>query len=1037
MGPAENKSVVLGIDLGPNSIGWALVKKGRANPRLIDSGVRVFEAGLSSIEQDGKGKSRNLERRLARQTRRLLERRSRRMLNLAHALQRTGLLPPGNIEEPAEKYDYFLKLDRQLDSPYILRARALDKKLQPYELGRALYHLGQRRGFLSTRKSPPKSQDDEGKINADINILHSQMHETGARTLGELFATLQADHIRVRERYTSRAMYQDEFSLIWGTQAQFHADKLTEELRREIHRIIFHQRPLKTQKHLVGACELEIGKRRAPWALLAAQGFRYLQLVNNLRIVDESTGEVIEIDDESREALVKHLETEGDLTFPKMRRILGLKRTVKFNLELGGEKRIPGNRTTAKLIAIFGFDGWQALSNRDRDTIVEDIRSIVKDETLKRRAMRVWDLGEEAADRLGKLRLEDGYCRYSQEALEKLLPLLKKGTPLQTAIKERFPERWERAAKPHDLLPPVNAGDLPELRNPIVERALTELRRVVNAIVKHYGKPAEIHIELARELRSTAKQRERIWRQMRANERARERAAQKILGEVGIENPKRSDILKILLAEECNWQCPYTGRQVTPTSLFGDEPQLDIEHIIPFDRCLDDSYMNKTLCQAEENRTVKHHQSPFEAYHTTNKWDEIIQRVSKFKGNARREKLRRFRMDKKGLREFIDGFTSRQLNDTRWAAKWAKRYLGLLYGGADADGIDASGKRRVQATTGPITAYLRNEWGLNAVLGNGPGKSRDDHRHHAVDAVIVALTAPRTVKQLNDAAKRTGQTGRRLFDRVEAPWPGFLTEVSDKVNAVVTSHRLSKRVRGPLHAETFYGKPRQDERGRQYVHQRIHIPDLKAKDVDMIVDPAVRQAIRKKVDDLGGDPARAFADRQNYPTLETPDGRPVPIRRVRVRRNMEAAFKVAQGVRTRFVQSSANHHMEIVAQLDEKGNEVKWEGHVVTMYESYRRLSAGEPVIRRQFGTNKRFKFSLACGEVIELDGLTADNARSLYVVRTVPQSRQIRFVPINDARKLAAIPKKGQTAYPETLRNRGCRKMLVAPLGEIQCACD
>jgi len=1031
---AKNNAAILGIDLGPNSIGWALLKKNKAKPGLIGTGVRVFEAGLASLEQDGKGKSRNVERRMARQTRRLLERRSRRMLNLAHALQRAKLLPPGEIDDPAEKYDYFLKLDQGCESPYVLRARALDEELKPYEFGRALYHLGQRKGFLSSRKSPPKKEEDEGKIKADIKALQSQISETGARTLGELLAKLQSEQVRVRERYTSRAMYENEFELIWNTQAKFQPGLLTENLKQEIHHIIFYQRPLKSQKHLIGKCELETGKRRAPWALLPVQRFRYLQRINDLRAIDESTGELMEIGDEGRATLIKYADTQGDLTFPRMRKILGLKRTVKFNLELGGEKRIPGNRTAAKLIAIFGLNRWQSLSDNERDAIIVDIRSIVKDDPLKRRAMHVWGLDEEAANLLLKLHLEDGYCNFSRQAIEKLLPLLEKGIPLQTAIKECYPEKWDRSDQPHDLLPPVNSGELPELRNPIVERTLTELRRVVNSIVTRYGLPQEIHIELGRELRSSAKQRATAWKRMRANERARKNAAQKILDEVGIENPKRADILKILLAEECNWQCPYTGKQITPPALFGDHPQFDIEHIIPFDRCLDNSYMNKTLCLSEENRSVKHSRTPYEAYHNSDKWDEIKRRVSQFKDDARREKLRRFRMDKQGLREFIDGFTSRQLNDTRWASRWAKRYVGLLYGGVTADGIDATGKRRVQATTGPITAYLRNEWGLNAILGDGPGKSRDDHRHHAVDAIVTALTSPSMVKRLNDAAGRANKTGRRQFDSIEPPWPKFLTDVSELTRTLVVSHRLDKRVRGPLHAETFFGKPRKDKKGRQYVHQRMFVSDLKAKDIPMIVDPVIRQAIQGKVEQAGDDPTKVFPNRQVY-KLETTDGRRMPVRRVRIRRRLETAFNVGEGLRARFVQSSANHHMEIVSVLDDEGNEMKWEGHVVSLFDAYRRIRNGEPIVARDFGPNRRFKFSLANGEVIGLK--VAQNQRSLYVVRSVMADKRIRFVPINDARKLEKIGRKGLTAGPEILRRRGCAKALVTPLGEVRDAHD
>ena len=133
---------------------------------------------------------------------------------------------------------------------------------------------------------------------------------------------------------------------------------------------------------------------------------------------------------------------------------------------------------------------------------------------------------------------------------------------------------------------------------------LTELRKVVNLLIGRYGKPGMIRVELARELRPSAKERETRWKRMRANERERNKAAEKIAKEVKIQDPKPWDIQKVRLAEECNWRCPYTGDQISMQALFGDHPQFDVEHIIPFDRSLDDSFFNKTLCRADENRNM-------------------------------------------------------------------------------------------------------------------------------------------------------------------------------------------------------------------------------------------------------------------------------------------------------------------------------------------------------------------------------------------------------------------------------------------------
>jgi CRISPR-associated endonuclease Csn1 len=1031
------KETILGIDLGSNSIGWALCDSVDRRPvSLIKTGVRVFEAGLEEPDKGGKRKSRNVERREARLRRRQTDRRSRRLGNLARLLQRSKLLPPGNLDSPEERHQFFTAFDKTLPSPYQLRAIALAQKLSPYEIGRALYHLGQRRGFLSNRKAPAKKDEDKGVVKGKIEGLLKEIEDSGARTLGEYLCQLESQGERIRRRHTDRKkMYEVEFDLIWETQRTHHPDILTDELKKKVHHAIFRQRPLKSQKGLVGKCSLEKGRTRAPQALLCAQRFRYLQKVNDLRVIDKKTGEERGLTPEERTTLAEAFETEGDLSFKRICDLLNLKRKdFLFNLEEGGEKKIPGNRTAKALSDVFK-DRWAEFSDQTRDAIVEDMRSIVKDETQVKRGMKVWGLDEQAAEKFGHIELEEDYCNFSKKAIEKLLPFLIEGKPLAAAINEAYPGRRTEATAPLDFLPPVRSalGDPRKpIGNPIVERALTELRKIVNTVIRKYGKPDYVRIELARDIRRSAKERESAWKKMRTNEESRKKAEKKTRMRE-ISNPKPNDILKVLLAEECNWECPYTGRTICMRSLVGDNPQFDIEHIIPFHRSLDNSFFNKTLCYTEENRR-KHNRTPFEAYSGTDKWDDILERVRKFKGEAAREKFKRFTYTEDDLSKLLDSFSSQQLNDTRYAARLAKRYVGLLYGGLDDNGIDAERKLRVQATTGQVTAHVRNALGLNGILGDGPGKSRDDHRHHAVDAVAIALTEQSTIKRLSDAAKRS--TGRRLFERVEPPWETFLEDVRNETLGITVSHRVSKRVRGALHQETFYsalrkkdGKPRLDGK-KPYVHIRMPVEKLGEKDIENIVDDAVRKRVREKLKELGGAPKDAFKDESNHPFIQTKTGKKIPIHKVRVKQTLNT-FPVGSGRHVRHVQSNRNHHMEIV----EITNTGKWEGHVVSMLEAYRRLSAGEPVVKRDHGPDKKFLFSLASGEIIKLH--KEDGTHGLYVLGTVPQSKQVVFKPINDARIGKEIPKPGRTAYPETLRKWKCQKVVVTPLGEVRNAND
>ena len=194
--------------------------------------------------------------------------------------------------------------------------------------------------------------------------------------------------------------------------------------------------------------------------------------------------------------------------------------------------------------------------------------------------------------------------------------------------------------------------------------------------------------------------------------------------------------------------------------------------------------------------------------------------------------------------------------------------------------------------------------------------------------------------------------------------------------------------------------------------------------------------MQQKLSELGeSDPKKAFKDAANLPL--DPQGR--VVRRVRLKRNLEVFPIAKEEHRRRYVVLGNNHHMEIVGvgEPDEHGEHPKWEAHVVSMFEAYQRKKNKEPIVKRDWsdetekdGKPRKFLFSLAGGDTIELQ--KEEGKRELFIVRTVPQMKQVRFVPINDARRLKDIGKVGFTAYPETLRKWHCRKVAVNPIGEV-----
>ncbi len=254
-------STTLGLDLGTNSIGWALTEEGTENnPKgLVACGVRIFQEAVDAKTRTPK----NQARRAARSARKIIARRKMRKQALAAILKHVDLLPSDDCSYQA------IVANSETLNPYLLRKRGLDEKLEPYELGRILYHLCQRRGFKSNRKALDKSHED-GKIKQSITNLSKQIQDSGCRTLGEfLFNQKQKRNI-----YTDRSMYEREFELIWNKQCEFYPSILTNALKIKIHRTIFFQRDLKIQKYLVGYCSLEPQRKRAARARLEFQDFR-------------------------------------------------------------------------------------------------------------------------------------------------------------------------------------------------------------------------------------------------------------------------------------------------------------------------------------------------------------------------------------------------------------------------------------------------------------------------------------------------------------------------------------------------------------------------------------------------------------------------------------------------------------------------------------------------------------------------------------------------------------------------------------------
>ncbi len=992
---SENSArLILGIDLGVKSVGLALLDV--QQQKIIHTACRVFPAGVDGDFEGGKDESRAANRREKRLQRRQTDRRRRRQRNVYKILQQNNLLPCGPVHETLKELDQKLAktYGPHPGAPYVLRAIAVNDRLEPYELGRALYHLGQRRGFLSNRRSPVKKDEDAGKVKTEINTLAGSIQTT----LGAYLATVDPHQKRIRERYTSRKMYLDEFEAIWQAQEKHHPDALTPELKSELHEAIFHQRPLKDQSHLIGYCSLVTSEKRAPLADLHVQYFRLVERVNNLRLVNPER----KLTPEERSKLIAELNEHESKTFPQIRRLLDLPSTAKFSIEEGGEKKVLGNSTNARFLEALGIH-WKQLSSEQQKAVVDDWLSCPDDASFRTKLLEYERFSAEEIGKLCDVRLVDGYSGFSLSAVEQLLSKVEEGLTTTEAREIVFKDSLQ-PTQPLDAVPPVFEV-LSEIRNPAVIRPLTELRKTINELIRKFGKPDKIHIELARDLKRSKKDRQELTKFMRENEKKREKACEELRGH-GLSHPRAYDIEKYLLWQECAEICPYSGQSISFDALFGSHPLFDIEHIVPASRSFDNSFDNKTLCLREYNAR-KRNKTPWEAFgRNPDEWEPMVERIKKF-GN--RSKLRRFLLQETDTAELLEKFTTNQLNDTRYASRLAAKYLGTLYGGVN----DGDGTRRIIPCAGGVTAQLRKIWKLDGILSPiDYRKSREDHRHHTVDAATVALASPRLIQLLSNETIRAELAGQRRLKSFADPWNGgFKDQLHEAIHQrTVVSHRQERKLQGAFHKETLYGRPREDKEGKCWVHVRKPVDKLAAKDYENIVDSTVRKRL------LDG-----------YKTLESG----VPIKKVRIRESTPTVV-IGSGFKARNVATENNHHMAVFEK--QEGKKKVYTGEVISLLKAMDRFRNKLPVVNKNGGPDSEFLFSLSKGDMVMWK-------EKLWKVKSVWMAGNTGRLELGlsvDARLKKEISNED---LPSPRINQFCstggRKVTVSSLGEIRDAHD
>ena len=842
------KVKTLGIDPGTASIGWAL--KGWDNS-ILDAGVVCFPEGGTY-----KGDATNVARRIKRSARRTTTRKKQRLQKVYNLLKTPCEFPDKGTKE-WDNYSW----DKVRESRY----KALDEKVDLHDFGRAIYHLLKRRGY----RSNGRDLKDTGAVRSGISSLEKMMEESNSRTVGELEYNLQegktdlqakaglktirsieAGMSKLRGRYKSRNMIREEFDLLWDTQSKHYPDTLTPTLKEKVAEAAFFQRDFRLPKEkllkLRGRCrvyENEPVAKKSSWYF---QEFRLNKDLDNLRY--ENNLEYKELTTEQKIRVKIELYKKGSLTWKGLQKVLELPSSTQFNLEEVLPK-LEGNLT--ENVFRDHIEGWSSLSEESK-TSIRDISSEDDDEGLTE------IIGDGVENVLNGLEDIQGTGSYSNKLLIELHKNYEKGISIQDSL-NKYPTYNREGV--YDKLPPLVKAGYPfdSIKNPAVSRTLSELRKLITRLASSYviDENTTIIIEGAGEGFVNAKKEH----SKNKNNRETNDKARKALNEIGIP-ANYKNVQKYNLWKEQGGICVYSGTTISLSNLFTGG--IDVDHIYPR-KYLDDSFNNKVVSLREENDD-KGNRTPKEWLDGTDKYAAVLQRTK----NLAPKKKERF------LKDPDPDFASRQLNDTRYISSLMKDYLRLLK------------VKEVKAINGHITARLRREWGV------GP-KNRDDLRHHAEDAMILACINNTVLKNLEN-------------EKVAPPFQDFRINVISIKRNIIVKHKEQNRTRGPLHKETLYKNPNSNG----YTHTRVRVEDIKKGKLSDIVDNTTREIVRNALITSGWKGTDAFEVK--LPSLRHKSG--VPIDKITLKRNIPT-HRIGEG----YYENGSNHSLYVFRSKDEKGKD--------------------------------------------------------------------------------------------------------------------
>ncbi len=763
----------IGLDIGVGSVGFAVLSwTDEEDARIETLGARLFASG----ETADRKASLSQERRGYRSARRLIRRRKHRKDRVKFFLQKIGLISK-------EKLQAWQEVNGNQN---VLRTRlqGLTEKLTPEEIADTVIHICNHRGYREFYEDE-NDDKDAGLIKTGLSDFEKCYHAGGYKSVADML--LHDEKFQTETEFTDyhnhkngeryilikREYVRDELLAILRRQQQFYPQLNDSNIEFLCDEIIFAQRDFETgpgnpndekRKFMgfldtLGKCMFYKTEDRAFRSTVLADIYSLVNCLSQMSFVDTATGEIV-LPEAAAEEIINTALINGGMTESDLKKLL-----KKYGIEMRKpgklEVKLPDTVKTLKalknILEQCGYSYEELIAENQFDLarpsrlqlLCEDLsKNITPQRRKKVLAKAGWNKELQQAMLRKKFGGTASVCKkYMLEAINAFRHGETYGNFQARRLQERAAE--QQPQEKHLLLPPLTMKQDEEVtKNIVVFKAINETRKVLNAIIRRYGSPEYINIEVADDLGRSVSERMKLTKMMRDNEKARQKIAEKII-ELGLRKEgevKEGDIARYKLWQEQGGIDLYSGDPIAENAVLSSI--YDIDHIVPFSLILDDTLQNKALVNMGANRQGKHQQVPLQYLQGEQK-TKFLQNVNLLfkKGKISAKKYKYLLLPNLYNAEVLAEWKSRNINDTRYITRYIVNYLTANLKFANEDK-----KKHVYAVKGAITSRMRKKW-LNKKSWGSVEKDRSNNLHHAADALVIANLTPAYVEIVSDNMK--------------------------------------------------------------------------------------------------------------------------------------------------------------------------------------------------------------------------------------------------------------------------------------------